>query len=142
MEDVEGGSGDMAGFDGFGEGLFYDELAAGAVDDADALLHDADGGLSDEALGLGGQAYVEGEVVGGFQDLVDGDQGDVVLTGDDRGDEWIVADEVHAEAGGAAGDLEADAAEAYDAEGLAAQLLALEGFLVPLAGVHRVVGAG
>ncbi len=41
MEDVEGGAGDVAGFDGVGEGLLDDELAAGAVDDADALLHDA-----------------------------------------------------------------------------------------------------
>ena len=41
VEDVEGGAGDVAGLDGVGEGLFDDELAAGAVDDADALLHDA-----------------------------------------------------------------------------------------------------
>jgi len=85
VEDVEGGSGDVAGFDGVSEGLFYDELAAGAVDDADALLHDADGGLVDEAFGLGGEADVEGEVVGGFEDLVDGDEGYVILAGDDGG---------------------------------------------------------
>ena len=110
---------------------FDDELAAGAVDDADALLHDADGGLVDEAFGLGGEADVEGEVVGGFEDLVDGDEGYVVLAGDDGGDEGVVADEVHAEAGGAAGDFEADAAEADDAEGFAAELGALEGFFLP-----------
>ena len=86
----------------------------------------------DEAFGLGGEADVEGEVVGGLEDLVDGDEGDVVLAGDDGGDEGVVADEVHAEAGGAAGDFEADAAEADDAEGLAAELGALEGFFLPL----------
>ena len=142
VEDVEGGAGDVAGLDGVGEGLLDDELAAGAVDDADALLHDADGGLVDEAFGLGGEADVEGEVVGGLEDLVDGDEGDVVLAGDDGGDEGVVADEVHAEAGGAAGDLEADAAEADDAEGFAAELGALEGFFLPFAGVHGGVGAG
>ena len=105
VEDVEGGSGYLAGLEGFGEGGFDDELAAGAVDDADALLHDGDGGGVDEAFGLGGEAYVEGEVVGGLEDLVDGDEGDVVLTGDDGGDEGVVADEVHAEAGGRGGRL-------------------------------------
>ncbi len=47
VEDVECGSGYVTGFNGVGEGLFDDELAASAVDDADALLHDADGGLVD-----------------------------------------------------------------------------------------------
>ena len=38
VEDVKGGSGDVAGLEGVGEGLFDDELAAGAVDDADAFF--------------------------------------------------------------------------------------------------------
>src|SRR5436309_4992835 len=114
VEDVEGGAGYVAGFDGLGECLFDDELTAGAVDDADALLHDADGGLVDEAFGLGGEADVECEVVGGLQDLVNGDEGYIVLAGDDGGYERIVADEVHAEAGGAACDFETDAAEANE----------------------------
>ena len=42
---------------------------------------------------------------------------------------------------GAARDLEADAAEPDDAEGLAAQFRTLQGFLLPLAGVHGGVGA-
>ena len=142
MEDVEGGAGDLAGADTVGEGLVDDELAAGAVDDADALLHDGDGLLVDEAFGLGGEADVEREVVGFGEDLFDGDEGDVVFAGDDRGDEGVVADERHAEGAGAAGDFEADAAEADDAEGLAAELGALEGLLVPGAGVHGAVGGG
>jgi hypothetical protein len=89
----------------------------------------------------GGEADVQREVVGLAEDLVDGDEGDVVLAGDDGRDEGVVADEVHAEGLGAAGDFEADAAEADDAEGLAAELGALQGFLVPLAGVHGGVGA-
>ena len=120
VEDVEGSAGDVARFQGFRESLFDDELAAGAVDDANAFFHDGQGGGVDEALGLGGEADVEGEVVGGLEDFVDGDQGDVVLAGDDGGDEGVVADEVLAEGFGAAGDLEADSTEADDAEGLAA----------------------
>ena len=142
VEDVERCTGYVAGLDGFGECLFDDELAAGAVDDADALLHDGEGGGVDEAFGLGGETDVESEVVGGLEDLVDGDEGDLVLAGDDGRDEGIVADELHAEGAGAAGDLEADAAEADDAEGLVAEFLTLEGFFVPLAGVHGGVGAG
>ena len=63
-EDVERGAGDVAGLDGFGEGFVDDELAAGAVDDADALLHDGDGVLVDEAFGLRREADVQREEVG------------------------------------------------------------------------------
>ncbi len=142
VEDVERGAGDLAGLEGFGEGGFDDELAAGAVDDADALLHDGDRGGVDHALGLGGEADVEGEVVGLLEDVVDGDEGDVVLAGDDGRDEGVVADELHAEAAGATGDFEADAAEADDAECLAAELPGPEGIFLPLGLMHGGVGAG
>ncbi len=105
MEDVEGRSGDLAGLERFGERLFHDELAAGAVHDADALLHDGERGGVDEALCLRGEADVEREVVRLLEDLVDGDEGDVVLASDDGGDEGVVADQLHAEGAGAAGDL-------------------------------------
>ncbi len=85
---------------------------------------------------------MEGEKVGGFEDFIDGDEGDAILAGDDRGDEGVVADEVHAESRGATGDFKANAAEADDAEGLAAEFGALEGFFVPFSGVHGGVGAG
>ena len=142
VEDVEGGAGYLAGLECFGECGFDDELAAGAIDDADALLHDAERGLIDEAFCLGGEAYVEGEVVGLLEDVVDVDESDAVLAGDNRGYEGVVADDVHSEAGGTAGDFEADTAEAYDAEGFASELGALEGFFIPFSGVHGGVGAG
>ena len=94
-------------------------------------------------LGFGWwKANVEGEVVGVTEDLVDGHEGDVVLAGDDRGNEGIVADDVHAEDGGAAGGLESGRLEADDAEGLAAELGAPEGFFLPLGGVHDGGGTG
>ena len=141
-EDVERGSGDVAGLERVDEGRFVDEFAACAVDDANALLHDGERGGVDEAVGLGGEADVQREVVGLLEDLVDGDEGDVVLAGDDGRDEGIVADEVHAEGLGAASDFKADAAEADDAERLAAKFGALQRLLLPLAGVHGGVGAG
>ena len=69
-------------------------------------------------------------------------QGDVVLAGDDRGEEGVIGDELHAEGCGAASDFEADATEADDAERFAAELGALQGFFVPFARVHGGVGAG
>ena len=140
MEDVESGTGHLAGLERVREGFVDDELAAGAVHDADAGLHDGDGLPVDEALGLPGEADVEGEEVGPAEKVVDLDQGDAVLAGDDRGDKGVVADEGHVEGAGAASYLEADAAEADDAEGLAAEFGALERLLVPLAGVHAAVG--
>jgi hypothetical protein len=53
-----------------------------------------------------------------------------------------VSDDVHAEGVGAAGDLLADAAEADEAERLAADLLAQEFLFLPLALLHRGVGGG
>ena len=110
-EDVERGAGDVAGLDGFGEGFVDDELAARAVHDADARLHDGERVLVDEAFGLRREADVQREEVGVGEDFVDGDEGDAVLARDDGSDEGVVAEEVHAEGLGAAGDFEADAAE-------------------------------
>ena len=93
-------------------------------------------------FGLRREADVEGEEVGVGEDVLYRDEGDIVLARDHGGDEGIVADELHAEGAGAAGDLEADAAEADDAEGLATELGALERLLVPLARVQAGVGVG
>ncbi len=95
----------------------------------------------DQAFGLRRQADVQREVVGVLEDLVERGEGDAILARDDRRDERVVGDQLHAEGGGAPGDFEADAAEADDAERLAAQLRALQGFLVPFAGVHGLVRA-
>ena len=58
-EDVECRAGDVAGLDGFGESFIDDKLAAGTVDDANALLHLRDGLLVDEAFGLRGETDVQ-----------------------------------------------------------------------------------
>ena len=85
---------------------------------------------------------MEGEVVRAGDELVEGDQLDAGFAGDGGGDKGIAADDLHAEAAGAPGDFEADAAQAEDAEGFAAELGALEELLFPAAGVHGGVGGG
>ena len=141
-EDVEGRAGDVAAFERGDEGRVFDQLAAGAVDDAHALLHGGESLGVDDAVGLRREADVQGEVVGLGEELVERDELDAVFARHGGGDEGIAADEFHAEAAGALGDFETDAAEAENAEGLAAQLRALKIFLLPLAGVHGAVGRG
>ena len=51
-EDVERSACDVAAGDGFGERFVDDQLAACAVDDAYALLHDGERCFVDEAFGL------------------------------------------------------------------------------------------
>ena len=57
-------------------------------------------------------------------------------------EERIEADDLHVEAGGPAGDLAADAAQADDAERLAGELRADELAALPLAGWTAGVGGG
>ena len=142
VEDVEGGAGDVAGFESFGEVGFDDQLTAGAIDDAHAFFHGGDGGGVDDAFGLRREADMEGDEVGEGEKFFGGDEADGVFAGDGGGDEGIVAEEFHAKLAGAAGDFEADAAEAENAEFLAVEFGALEGFFLPFAGVHGGVGAG
>ena len=130
-EDVEGGTGNVAGLECGGESSVVNQFTAGAVDDADVGLHFGEGGGVDDALGLGGEADVEREIVRGRDEFVEVNEADAVFAGDGSGDEGIVADEFHAEGAGAAGDLEADPAEAEDAEGLGFEFAALEGFFSP-----------
>ncbi len=84
---------------------------------------------------------MQGEVVGLLEYFFERKQCDLVFARDDGSDEWVVADEFHAEAARAAGNLQTDASEADDAELFATQLGTLQGFFLPLGGVHGGVGA-
>jgi len=61
---------------------------------------------------------------------------------DDGGNEWVAADDFQTETASAFGHFKPNAAKAEDAEGLALELRALQGFLVPFSGVHGGVGGG
>ena len=63
VEDVERRARDLPGLQALDQRLVHDQLAARAVDDADALLHAGDRLRVDQALGLRRQPDVQREVV-------------------------------------------------------------------------------
>ena len=69
LQNVERGSGDLAGFDGAAEGGDVDQFTAGAVDDSDAVLHFGEGFVVEHAHGFRGESDVQGDVVGLREEL-------------------------------------------------------------------------
>ena len=65
---------------------------------------------------------MESDVVRAGNQLFECDELDAVLARDGGGDKGVAAEEFETEALGALGDFKADAAEAQNAEGFAAQL--------------------
>ena len=136
LENIEAGGADLAALKGGNEGLLVDDAAAGAIDDADALLALREGGLVDHVVGLVGQRHVDRDVVGGSQKGVER-YGLHLHGGGASGREiGIVSEDLHAEGLGALGDLAADTAEADDADVLPEQLDAAERLAIPVAGLH------
>lgn len=129
FEDVESATGDVAGVDGFFEGHFIDEAAAGAVDDEGALIHEADALLVEDVLGVGSHGDVQGDDVGSGEGLVrGGGEADLHLVGAGLGEEGVEGDDLHVKGLGTLGELGADATHADDGEGFAVELDALIGF--------------
>ena len=140
LVDVDGGAGDVSGVDGGGESDFIDEAAAGGVDEADAFFALGDLFGAEEGFAAGG---VEGDVVAEGEKGVEVlDHFDLAVDGGFCEVELIEGDDLHFEAEGAFGDSAADAAEADDADGFSGELLAHEGFAVPLSGAEGGVGGG
>ena len=119
-----------------------EQLAAGAVHQPRALLHLREVGGVDHALGLRRESDVQADVVGLGEQLVQRHQRDLQLLREAEGDVGIVRDDLHAERDRALGDLDANLAQPDDAQGLALEFGALQGFLFPLAGMRRGVGLG
>ena len=141
-EDVDAGAGDLAGLERRGEILLDDQAAAGAVDDAHAVLHLGDRRRVDDVLRLLDQRRVQRDEVGAAEQLVELDLLDAELQGALLGQERIEGDDLHLQADGAVGDDRADIAAADDAERLGGDLDAHEAVLLPLAGLGRGVGGG
>ena len=131
----------MAALDGLRQRVVHNQLAARAVHDADAFLHNRQRGLVDQPLGLRRQPHVQRKKVRLRKDLVDGHQRHIVLTRDHRSHKRVIAQQVHPEGLRAPRNLQPDAPQPDDAQRLAAQLRALQRLLLPLAVVHRRVGA-
>ncbi len=142
-EDVERGAGQLARLQPGQQRVEVDQLAAGAVDEARAVLHRGDRPGVDQADRLRRLRHVQGDEVGAAEHLLDA-LGALhpELAEALGGDELVEGDDVHVEALGALGDELADAAEADHAERLAVELGALVLGPVPAAGDQRVVRLG
>ena len=139
-EHVEGGAGHMAGIEGRAQRRLVDEAAAGAVDDAHALLGLGEVLGREDVLRLLGHRHVQRDDVGAAQEIVELDLLDAELDGALRRQERIVGDDLHAQADAAIGDDGADIAAADHAERLGGELDAHEAVLLPLAGLRRGIG--
>ena len=118
-----------------------DQLAAGAVDDPDAVLHLGERVGVEPVDRLRGLRQVDRDQVGAPVELLARvDPLDAELAEALGGDELVEGDHVHVEGERPAGDELADPAEADHPERLAVELVAAEARPRPLAGGQRGVG--
>ncbi len=141
-EDIDAGTGDLAGLDRFGEILLDDQAAAGAIDDAHAVLHPGDRNLVDDVARLLGERSMQRDEVGTLEQLVEVDLLDAELQGALIGEIGVVGDDAHPQPDGALGDDRSDIAAADDTQRLGGNLDAHEAVLLPLAGLGGDVGGG
>ena len=134
--DVQGGAADMPALDRFDQRGLVDQLAAGGVDQLQALLALAQPLGVEGVTGLRRRRHVQRQVVGACAQIVERHQLDVQLGRDVRRDERIVRDHGHLERLGAARDFLADSTQPGKPEDLAADFLAEKTLLVPLALLH------
>ena len=124
-EHVERRAGDPAGVEAALERVEVDQLATGAVDDPDAVLHLRDRIVVDPVDGLRRLRQVERDQVGALIQLLGRlDPRHPELAEALRRDELVEGEDRHFEAEGAAGDELADSPEAEDPERLAVELVA------------------
>ena len=116
-EDVETGSGDAVVAEGVGEGGFVDEGAASGVDEEGGGFHQGEGVGIDEVFGLFVERGVEGDDVGGGEELF---AGNAIAVG---GGSAFAGEGLHVHAEGFcdAGDGGTGFAETDDADGLAGE---------------------
>ena len=139
-EHVEGGAGDLARLEGGHHVGLDHQLAAGAVDDAHAVLHLLEGVGVDDVAGRIGERRMQRNEVGAGEQVVQLHLLDAEVLGPLRGEIRIEGDDLHLEAERPVGDDRADVAATDDAEGLGGELHAHEAVLLPFAGLGRGVG--
>ena len=141
-EDVEARAGNLARLDGFGEIGFHHKTTAGAVDDADAVLHFGKCRLVDDVAGFVGQRHMQRDEIGALEQLVEFDLFHAHLQRAFLGQEGVITQHMHLQPDGALADDAADIAATDHAERLAGDLGAHEFRLLPLAGLGRGIGGG
>ena len=124
-KNVQGSSGHLAGAQGFCQGLFVDDAAAGTIHNADAALDQRQGTGADQVAGFIRQRRVDGQEVAMGQQLVQlRDTFDAELSGLIGCHERIEAEDLHVQTRRTPSHLAADASQADHAERLAGQLRA------------------
>ena len=141
-EDVKGGTGNMAGFQGLGQGRLIHQAAAGTVDDPHARLGPGNRRRVEDVAGLVGQRHMKGDEIGAGQQLIQLDLGDTHRARALLAQERVIGHNLHVQAKRAVADDTADIARADHAEGLVVQLDPHETRLLPLAGMGGGVGLG
>ena len=117
-----------------------DQFAARAIDDANARLHLREGLGIQHVIGFGRERHVQRDVVAAPVKFGKRSSSTPRSLAALRADVGIVADHAHLERLGAPDHFAADAAQADDAERFAAQFVAEELLLFPLAGFGRDAG--
>jgi len=113
VENVEGGGGHIARLERIQERRFVEQLAAGCVDESDAVAHLREGAGVDRAPRLGGQRQMQRQEVGRGEHVVLGfEPPDTELPEPLFGDQRIVGDHTPPQPGPPPGDLLAGSAEA------------------------------
>ena len=140
LEHVQRRAGDMAIVQGSFQSMFINESAAGAVDDAHALLGLGNGIGRQDVLGLRRHGHMQGDEIGPRQQVVQFHLLDAQVVGAFLRQERVVRDDSHLQALGAVGDDAADIAGADQPQHLAGDFHAHEAVLFPLAGLGARIG--
>ncbi|MBA7675759.1 hypothetical protein ES703_83996 [subsurface metagenome] len=126
-ENIDSGAGHPLFLNRLRQRFFVDEPAAGGVDNPDGGLDRSQLFGPDHPLGRGGEGHMEGNEVRFLEQLLDGDELYLEVTGVFHGDKGVVADELHLQPVGALGHLGADVAQPQYAQRL-----------VPDLGAHKI----
>ena len=140
LKDVQAGSGHVAALERPKQIAFMDELAARAVDNADARLGERKGPRVDQVVSFRGQRGVKADEVALLQNLIERRQLDVLLAGKHGGNVGVVSQHVHRKGLGQARYLDSDLAETDQSESLRAQLDAQQLLLFPRSLLEQAVG--
>ena len=142
LEHVQCRAGDMAIVQCSFQGMFVNQAATGAVDDAHALLGPGDGVGRQDVLGFRRHGHMQGDEIGPRQQVVQLHLLDAQVIGAFLAEEGIIRHHAHLQALGAVGDDAADIAGADQPQHLAGDFHAHEAVLFPLAGLGAGIGRG
>ena len=137
---IQARTGDHTVVDGFSDRRLIHHAAAGTVHDPRRGLHGAQQLRIHQVLGVLGARDVQGDVVGGAEQLIQLQQLHLHPLSPVSGNEGVVGDHLHAHGLGNPGDVGSDLAETDHPQSLLVELVADVFLAVPLAGPHAAMG--